>query len=334
MVYVVGNKFIKFLMVDKDSLDINLLKNSLGSYLEIIECNSNDVSNIDLTIVFMKKEEVLYKDGNLIVDNHITFLENNTLYVYLDDCVCNEMVFVKRLLTDLSNRFFERKNGIFLHASSIVDDNNAIVFVGEKGSGKTTNMLYILDSENVAYSSNERTGIILDKASGNLITYGNPARINIRANSLKQCKSVREKLKGCIDQEQFLAYSEMNLANNCSERLVVSFNDIYNNLLRDIVPSASLQAVCNLVYSSSIDFMVEEVDYFTFRESIYKSIIDGVFPVRDVLNDMFPAVRIDIDDLFMDKDVKFYNIYQNFKVNNSSEMMRVLRRGYNDETNR
>ena len=321
-------------MVDKCDLDIGVLRYNLGNYLEINDYNEECFEQMDLTIMFMNADDILYQKNYFIIDDHVMCFDNNVLYVYLDNQINDEMLFVKRLLTDLSNRFFEMKGGIFLHASSIVDGQNTIMFIGDKGSGKTTNMLYILDSERVAYSSNERTGVMLDADSGQLITYGNPARINIRAASLRQCESLREKLDDCIDQQQYLRYREMNLANNCSERLVVDFNDISSKLQRDIVPCALLDSICNLIYSPSIDFMVEEIDYMMFRSSLANSIIDGVFPKRDKLNEIFPTNKFNLDDLLLNSKTKFYNIYQDFKTNNSREIMKILRKGYSRETKR
>ena len=207
-----------------------------------------------------------------------------------------------------------------------MDSNNSVVFIGDKGSGKTTNMLYMLDKGLMAYSSNERTGIINNK--GVLLTYGNPARINVRANSLKFNESLRDKLFGTFDMEKYLKYSNMDLEVNCEERLVISFEDISSNLNVPIVPIAPLNSICNLKYDENIDFMMEKVDYKSMKPYIEKSIITGVFPQREKLNDLFATENVNYDSLLKNNEINYYNIYQNNTSDNSEKIIKVLRRGY------
>ena len=326
MIYNVSNKFVNFLLIDKSNININELKKYLGNYITLNKLEKTEIYNKDLTIVLLDKNNSKIKSNAFLIDNHLVYLEGNELYIFVEKNNKNEIIFIKRLLIDLINRFFEKKQGIFLHSSSIVDSNNSIVFIGDKGSGKTTNMLYMLDKGSISYSSNERTGIIYN--NGILLTYGNPARINIRANSLKFNDSLRNKLIGTFDMERYLEYSNMDLPVNCEERLVVSFEDISSKLNVPIVPIAPLNSICNLKYDKNIDFMMEKVDYESMKKDIEKSIITGVFPKRQKLNDLFATENTNYDTLLKNNKVNYYNIYQNNTSDNSEKIIKVLRRGY------
>ena len=329
MLYNVYNKFVNFLLFDKININIDKLKKYLGNYINFEELDVSKNCNIDLSIVILDKNTTKIKSNAILLDSHFVCLAENELYVYIEKNNKNEILFIKRLLIDLINRFFEKKQGFFLHSSSIIDLNNSVVFIGEKGSGKTTTMLYILEKGLSGYSSNERTGIIYK--DGQLLTYGNPARINVRANSLKSNDSLRKKLVGSFNMEKYLEYSCVDLPFNCEERLVVSFDDISTKLNAPIMPVAPLMSICNLQYDKNIDFLMEKVDYSHIRANIEKSIISGVFPLRDKLNDIFPIENIIDVDVLKNQQLNYYNIYHNNTCDNSDKIIKVLRRGYKSE---
>lgn len=326
MIYNISNRFVNFLLLDKSNININELKKYLGDYITLNKLDKIEVYNNDLTIVLLDKNNSKIKSDAFLIDNHLVYLEEKELYVYIEKNNKNEIIFIKRLLIDLINRFFEKKQGLFLHSSSIVDSNNSTIFIGVKGSGKTTNMLYMLEKGSIGYSSNERTGII--NSDGVLLTYGNPARINIRANSLKFNSSLRNKLNGTFDMNKYLEYSNKELPVNCEERLVVSFEEISSKLNVPIVPIAHLNSICNLNYDKNINFKMEKVDYESMKFYIAESIISGVFPQRDKLNNLFATEIINYEALLKNNQINYYNIYQNNTSDNSEKIIKVLRRGY------
>ena len=324
MTYNVSNNFVKFILVNNDVVDVEKLKIFLVNYIIINEVENDNISNDTLTVVLQDKKYLNMANKAIMIDGHISFFNNNELLIYIDRDNPEEIIFIKRLLIDLTNRLFEQKNGTFLHSSSIVESNNSIVFIGDKGTGKTTNMLNIIEKNKLGYSSNERTGII--HFNNEVMTYGNPARINIRPNTLKCNESLRKKLLECIDVSKYLEYSKLNLPMNCEERLVVTFDDISKKLDVDIVPFASLYSICNLIYNPNIDFKMEKVDYINMKDAIIRASIDGVFPQRQILNEILPIEKISYDDLLNSEQINYYNIYQNNTIDNSDSIIKVLRR--------
>lgn len=326
--YILKNEFIKFNVIIDNDIDIIELENFFGNYAKF-EQKSKDNNQFDLTIKITNNTNLfLGKDNYFIVDNHMAIYKDNIIYV-LSNNKKEDILFIKRLLSDLINRYIEKKGGIFLHSSSIVDDSKSIIFIGDKGSGKTTNMLYILEQYQLGYSANERTGIILKDDI--IRTYGNPARINIRANTLNKNEKLIEKLWCCIEKEDYEKYKSMLLSRDCSERLIVSFRDLEERLGVKIIPFANIYAICNLIYDSNIDFYMEKVNYDTIKESLENSIINGVYPNRSILNDVFETETINIDKLLYRNDINYYNIYHNASYNNSENIIKILKRERKNE---
>lgn len=318
-----NNFFVNFSLSWDQEINLNLLKEYLGEYASI-ERVTNLSGQYDLSICFIDENNKLFDTNVYMIDKHKVKIVNNQLFIGINDLNGDEILFTKRLLIDLINRFFERKGGIFLHSSSVVFEGNTILFIGDKGAGKTTNMLYLLNNYNLAYSSNERTGLILD--SGKIISYGNPARINIRANTLKSNESLKNKLWDCIDKSKYQQYVTTNLSRDCSERLVVSFNELANRLGIKTIPSSKLKIIFNLIYRPNIVFDFEEVRYEEIKTSIENSIIDGVFPQREILNKIFPIGVTTIKDILDSAEIRYYNIYQDGTRDNSQEIYKILKR--------
>jgi len=325
MYYKLWNKFIKLIVYLDKNINVNDLKMFLGNYLMFEQINDIN-EHVDLLIYFSN----INNDG-IIIDNHSIKKDGNKLYITIDNNDPDEILFIKRILIDLKNKIFELKGGIFLHSSSIVCLDKSVLFIGNKGAGKTTNMLYTLLQDDIKYSSNERTGIILE--NNKLLTYGNPTRINVRADSLKQNHILKQRLWSCIDKDKYTLYNSMNLSKDCSERIVVSFNDLAKCLDVEIKPFSNLGAICNLVYDSNIDFKMDKVNFETLNDILDKSIIDGIFIQREKLNDMFPNNNVILQDLLKKSKINFYNIYQNNTKNNSKQIVKILKRDFKNEGN-
>ena len=127
---------------------------------------------------------------------------------------------------------------------------------------------------------------------------------------------------------KYLKYSNQVLPMNCSERLVVSFDDITKKLNIPIISSGKLYSICNLIYNPNIDFEMTKVDYINIKKHILSSVLDGVFEQRSLLNNLFPVETVDYDELFEDNRINYYNIYQKNKVDNTDKIMKILRMEY------
>lgn len=326
--YLMFNDLINFSLYVDDENYIKGLQDNLENYINFqdwdnVEHSSRGEKEVDLTIVLVSNLNELYGEQTIKIDNHLCSIFNKKIYILLEPNNNND-IFLKRMLSDLVNRFIEIKGGIFLHSSSVVDINKSIVFIGNKGSGKTTNMLYLLNQGGLKYSSNERTAII--KLQNKIVTYGNPSRINIRADSLANNDLLRKKLWDAIDQKKYAEYKEMPLSRDCSERLVITYSDICRCLNVNCIPTSELGAICNLIYSPSDSFRMEEMEYKEFIDDVYESSIDGVFEQREILNSIFPASDPKSFLFLGNEDIRFYNVYQNNSSDNSAKIIKRLKR--------
>lgn len=315
--YIIKNRYVSIGLNVEDDIDIESIKFYLGPYVKIDKYN-NEI--LDYTLNFFYN---ISKLNDFFIDNHFCCCNDKELSIKIESRD-EEILFIKRVIIDIINRIFESKGGLFLHASSIVDDGNTTIILGEKGAGKTTNMLYILDSSDMQYSSNERTGIIL--ADG-VKTYGNPARINIRANSLAGNQSLRNKLIGCIDYAEYEKQLSLSLPCNCSERLLLSLDDVTRCLKTTINPYGTLKNIINLKKTLRKEFEYEEVQYLDIEPDLRRSIIPGIYPIRYKLNEVIPVYDSSLD-ILNSNDVHYYNIHHNSHGNNSEEIIKLIRRGY------
>ena len=330
MICELSNEFVRFCLYFEKNINFNQLQKFFGAYASIKKINYLS-SEYDLFVSFVSPKSGAFSNSANLIDNYIMKHDKNALYVGIENYNLEEIVFIKRLLIDLINRFFEYKGGLFLHSSSIVDGDKSIVFIGDKGAGKTTTMLYLLNDYHLAYSSNERTGLM--QKNGNIISYGNPARINIRANTLQSNESLKNKIWDCIDHDKYKIYSEASLSRNCSERLVVHFSDLEEKLGVKIIPTSKLSIICNLIYNKEISFKCEKINYLEMKRTLEDSVINGVFPQRTKLNEYFPTQAVDFNSLFDREEISYYNIYQDNSINNSSKIYKMLKKEIKDGRN-
>jgi hypothetical protein len=321
--YEIINRFNKILINFDIPIKIDNLKYYLDHYLTLQKTNGM-AKDYDIVLSFVDNYSIDSNENFFQIDNHSARFYGNKMIVGISNNLTKETLFIKRLLIDINHCLLEKKGCFFLHASSLVDKDKAIIFTGSKGAGKTTNMLYLLNDYPLSYSSNERVGLICQEDK--IITCGNPTRLNVRPNTLKQNQELYNKLINCIDQDLYNQYKELDLPLNCSERLVISYQDLISNMHVHIAPFAQLKAICNLVYNHNIEFDYEEIDYNQIRSSLLSNAIDGVYPNRKVLNDILSVNKVSLDDILPNNSVKIYNIYQNNQKNNSDKIMKVLRK--------
>ena len=303
--YNIYNRFVKFDFYIDDGVDISIdaLKNYLEPYI-YIDDNCCETKESDLTIITLKEStEIVYKDKKVITK----FTDNLSL---------------KRLIIDLVNRIIEVNTGIFFHSSSVVFNDNSYIFIGDKGQGKTTTMLNLLSNQVTSYSSNERTALI--KENDVLLSYGNPARINIRVNTLRQNKQLYDKLIPVLDLEKYNHLVKQDLSLDCSERVDISYNDIRKYLEVDVKPINKTAAIINLLYDPKYDFYLDEIDYEVIKPTLEKNIISGVYQDRlfleqEIGNGIKPSIQI-----LKDQNIKYYNLYKNNSIDCSKKLIKRL----------
>ena len=304
--YYIFNSLVKMNLYIEDNIQIPIkeLKKYLEPYIYIKKINSEEKQNDLDVVVTSKVKNVIY--------------QNNTIITNYEDIIS-----FKRLINDLINRIIELKQGIFFHASSIEIDGYAYLIIGEKGSGKTTTMLNLLSSNMANYCANERTALI--NTSTGLMSYGNASSINIRANTLKDNKELLKKILPIIDQEKYNIYSNLNLDNNCKERLVITFNDLEKYLGVRICPILPPKGIINLVNDKNIDFAMEKTDFQKIKSELLKNKISGVFETRSYLEEYLKLEKENNIDMLDRNDINFYNLYKNNTKDISKDLVKRLK---------
>jgi hypothetical protein len=181
-------------------------------------------------------------------------------YSYNENIVCiknRKVVALKRVILDLYSRLLEYTYSCdFYHASS-VDMNGARVFVGNRGAGKTYNMIQgVMNGGN--FISNDKVALI----DNNVV--GFPTTIGIRRKTLLLFDQYREQFKkdGSIDIIQ-------------QEK-----NDTYNKLLFTVSDFCKLFG-CGITQTTKLSEIVYLSDM-----SLKECIVDSVYDEQQFIKEM------------------------------------------------
>lgn len=205
----------------------------LYSYANIRE-NCDNESEIDARVYIFKTDR---KDCNR--DIRING-QKNEIGVTINEWNRDNQLYIKRLLINLNNRVLESKGVVFIHASSVCYGNEGIMFIGNRGNGKTTNMIYMLEHEGISYVANDRTGLKLDEKTGEIVMMGIPSSINIRPGTIEQNKILKNKLSGILDQKRYNdALKDRGVA-SMKSRMTFSIQELKDNL------GTEEKAICKL----------------------------------------------------------------------------------------
>lgn len=205
------------------------------SYAKLAHINKED--NIDATVYIFKSKE----NNRCMKVNS----KNQEIGVILNNLNRDNQLFLKRLLINLNNRILESKGVIFIHASSVSYNGNGIMFIGDRGNGKTTNMLYMLNQSGVDYVANDRTGIKLNKKTGEIEMLGIPSSINVRPGTFEKNELIKNKLMPVLAKRGY--YELVNDTNNKSmkSRMALTIQEIKDNLGITEKPISILQRNCS-----------------------------------------------------------------------------------------
>ncbi len=321
------NDFVKIELILPKESNLLILERYLGNYIKIENKTKSALidKNVDFKIFVVNsaKSPYLFDYRFIKINDKKCYFKTTELYVDMSNLEDKDWLFLKRLIIDIVNRLVEQKQGRFFHASSVVYNGESIMFVGEKGTGKTTAMLYTLLTHQLDYSSNERTAII--KHDDIIKTYGNPARINIRAETFKTNKDLKEKFETKINFEAYEDLFAVKHARDCSERIQISFEDISKALNVKVEPVAKLKAICNFIFDPDVDFKMEKVELIEFISELEKSSIDGVYTDRKILNDLIEVPNSNLDTILsQDENINCYNVKYNHTLDFTHEIINTI----------
>ena len=300
--YIIFNKFLKMNLYIENELDIS--KKAIIDYIE--------------PYIYMVDGECFSKNYIKVKRNEIEIFFNEDRIIYKE----SNILLLKRIIIDIFSRIIENKRGIFLHSSSLSYNNQSIVFIGNRGSGKTTTLLNLLNLGAFEYSSNDSTAIYIEK--NKVYTYGNPSSLNVRVNTLFQNKSLYDKIMTVVDKEEIERNTLVDIQDNCSEHISLSYQSLLNIFSIKPSPNNELKCIINLVFDEKEKFKLEKVDFQKFKYLIEKNLISGVNVNRTNLEKIISKNNIDLDEL-NSYNIDFYNLYKNNNIDFSKELIKRLK---------
>lgn len=290
------------------------------SYMDIEKDSNNEKSDIKLYLFNDEKQNLRYENelnGNPIIISKA----NKEVATIIKSKNEEAILYIKRVLENLRNRILESKGALFLHSSGVSIDDNGILFIGNKGNGKTTNMLYMLERENVSYISNDKVALMPTENGIDII--GVPTRMNIRIGTLENNQQLKEKLWNSINIYQY--YDLLNNYNetNTNERLLLSLEDLKTNLEIKESPIVKLNSIIYTQYDKNTKFDIKHITTNDMLALIKGQVINGVYKEHKILESCIDKKEPNIEN-FINNDYNYFYLKQN--CNNSEEIYSILSR--------
>ncbi len=282
---------------------------------------SKPINNPDARVyIFDSKRNISEK--NIMVNS-----KDKEVGLIVDDLGEKGQLSIKRLLINLNNRILENKGVVFIHGSSVSINGKGIMFVGDRGSGKTTNMLYMLGKNAVNYISNERTGLMpTQEGKKEIRMFGVPSRINIRPGALESNFALKEKLLPIVvnrGYEEALKYLTDSASLN--SRMVISLQELKDILGVKEQAEANLKTIVVLKYNPNVDYKLEDISRGEMLEILEQHRINGVFSGMAELNNIVDSKNIILSECMDRNNIRFVSITQN--CDNSKKILKDLSKG-------
>lgn len=268
-------------------------------------------------IKYNKTENFFKKDRNCLV---VMNKPEKNIDVLCEDYGVIESQYVGEILISLFGKHYENNGFYFLHAAGVAKNDNAILFTGEKNSGKTSIMLLLLQN-GFDFIANSRIGI-----NNEMLCIGQPYMLGMRLNTAYNLLSSDEQNKffNTDDYKRVNKNLELERFNNDKESILKRYHDRKINLknqdIKDIFDcnlknNAKVRTIIIPEYCKSIQKIevrkLEENEKITMLMDNYES---GVYsPVR-YLNELYNRNNRIIPNNVI-KNIDFYKIKQNENTN-------------------
>lgn len=218
--------------IKQDSVKIRVEANLVDDYhLEAPEDYNEEIGEYEERLYSWEKNNIktILNPTNhseiVIYNNKITITSNNLSGLFMD----TYRILRQLMIWDLLNA-----GGVILHASGVIRDGKATLYVGEKGAGKTTALFQeLLDrSERKSMLSNDR--VILFVKNGILTAFGWQAVAHVGIGTIygtvgfNKLHNIHDKAGGTaylLTQHNLLSESFINELSNKSEYEIRNFKE-------------------------------------------------------------------------------------------------------------
>ena len=173
-----------------------------------------------------KKKYYNYIDSSYVY--YVINLKNNSIYIFGTISVEKDAFRAAHALFAFSNI---SKGGINLHASALSINNNAIILIGEKKSGKTTNLLFGLKlNKNSKILSNDIVHIYSN--TSDIFAIGSYRKMTIRNNTIALFDELKSNNKSYSSTYDSIASTEKN--NVQLVRTIANISKMFNRSVQKI----------------------------------------------------------------------------------------------------
>ncbi|MGL4874454.1 MAG: hypothetical protein ACRC30_07390 [Clostridium sp.] len=192
---------------------------------------------------------------------------------------------INRTIRTFFSLYIHKLNGIAIHASSVIHNNKAVLIIGEKYSGKTTNMLAALSINNCwDFQSNDLVHLVNENSQ--IITYGSDKSIGIRFSSFRILNDLHKKINKAIVNGNKLAISKeygckftnkinLSLTHLKDANIFLTPKELTELLNKEIVIKSNLAIIIIPSYNDGQkeDFILEELDSNYLESVLEKNMI-------------------------------------------------------------
>lgn len=122
-----------------------------------------------------KKIILMKKSGGIVL------IDSNNIYVLVDDLYKNSHVELSRYVREIITRVVEEDDFYIMHAAAVEKNGEVIVIAGDKGAGKTTMLLSLMEN---GYNIISNDRIFLGIREENLFCYAWPGAVAISVDAI------------------------------------------------------------------------------------------------------------------------------------------------------
>lgn len=157
------------------------------------------------------KEAKVYKvNGTRLIDSEatecISYMKNDNIFIIGKGDTKNSLFELSRVVREVFTRKAETKGCFLMHAAALEKDGQVYIFTGEKGAGKTTNLIALMQN-GFNLISNDR--IFLKIEEGKLICYTWPGAVAVSVDAVERNKN----LEYAGRELKYLAYPQQRMTN-------------------------------------------------------------------------------------------------------------------------
>lgn len=283
------NNYYKFIEIDNESNFNN----------EIILLNDAEIYNkYDQNIKYKENDQIIAIRKHKILVSYDK--KQQKIYVIYEKNKDIVLQYIGEIILSIFGKNIENNGFYFLHSACASYNNNAVVIIGERASGKTT-ILCRLMQRKFDFIANSQIGI--GREAGHMIAIGLPSRIGIRRETI-------DKYLSNIEKNKIIEIKNRDYINNLSKinLSVAEINQIFNIKTRD---KANLKMIIIPIYNQNIKHIqVREISDSEIIEELLKNRRLGVYEPQKDIDKFYKTNRVRCELTFF-KDINFFKITQN-----------------------